>query len=350
MQAVLDYLRRVWQIIKEFWQGRERKDRMRFLLISSVALIGMIFAIIMLSRTSYGELYTGIDAAEVGEIRDILRANNVRNIVEGNTIKIPQEQVSEWRVTLAMEGYPKSGLDYSHIEGAAGFGMSDFDKQWRSVTQRQEDIRRSIMANSNVRDARVMITQPNNSGWIFASDVIPVTASVSLSLINPLSPAAVSGIISMTASAYPGLAEENVTVVDQNGFQLNPLPPGELDILASQAERVAQIERELESNLMRILTPIVGIDKSQVSVNATVNFDDVSSESVTYSPVVGNDEGIVVSLQESMEKAEGARMAGQVGGDENGGGGAVFEGTGGGAVLRRRMDSGSSEKEQVTNV
>jgi flagellar M-ring protein FliF len=318
LQAILDYLRRLWQIIKDFWQGIERKDRLRFIAISSVALIGVIIAVSMLTRTTFEPLFTGVEPAELAEVRDILAAGNVRYRIEGSTILIPESQVNEWLLTLANLGYPKSGVSYEYLDRISGFGTSDFEKRmWENINAR-ENLRSIIMNNPSIIGANVIISQPDNSSALFAREVTPVTASVALVTIDTLTPEQVGGIITLVSKGYPNLLPENVMVVDQYMTVLNPRDPTEFDVFAEKEQLKENMQSRFEREILKLLVPIFGADKVRVAVFLELNWDDEYVESITFSPVVGNEDGIIISLQETLEKATGGRQAGQPGADENG--------------------------------
>jgi flagellar M-ring protein FliF len=271
----------------------------------------------MLTRTTFAPLFTVTDNAELAEVRDILSANGVRYRIDGSTILIPEAQVNEWTLTLAGQGYPQSGSNYEWLDRISGFGTSDFEKRmWQNINAR-ENLRGVILTNPAVIDARVIISQPDNSSSLFAREAVPVTASVSLVLIDTLSPEQVSGIITAVSSGYPDLLPENVRVVDQWMNILNPRDPTEFDIYAEHEDIRLRMQERFEREILKLLTPIFGADRVRAAVHLVLDFDDRYMESITFSPVVGED-GIIVSLHETIERATGGRQAGQPGADENG--------------------------------
>jgi flagellar M-ring protein FliF len=309
----------MWQTFKDFWQNIERRDRLRFIAISSVAFIGIIIAVSMLTRTDFRVLYTGMDSVELAEVRDILSAGGVRYRIEGDTILIPEPLVKDWQLTLANQGFPKTGvITYDYLDRISGFGTSDFEKRmWQNIDAR-EGLRSTIMNHPFVTGANVIISQPDNSNALFGRETTPVTASVLLVLSEPLTPEQVTGIITLVSGGYPDLLPENVTVTDHNMNILNPREPTELDIYAEHEDIRLQMQSRFERGILRLLNPIFGADRVGAVVYVELDFDDRESESITFSPVVGNEDGIVVSLHETIERATGGRQAGQPGADENG--------------------------------
>ncbi|MGJ8868826.1 flagellar M-ring protein FliF, partial [Salmonella enterica subsp. enterica serovar Kentucky] len=85
----------------------------------------------------------------------------------------------------------------------------------------QGELERTIAALDEVADVRVHLTLPRSTGLLRGSN--PTKASVALTLVSgsTLSPAQVSGVQSLVASAVNGLPAEDVVVVDQRGQVLS---------------------------------------------------------------------------------------------------------------------------------
>lgn len=326
MQAILNYLRRFWQIIKEFWQKTERKDRMRFLVISSVALIGVIVAVVMLTRTNYVVLYPELDDAQIGEITGLLTAAGVRSKVEGNTILVPEGK-TDIRFSLAQQGYPKVGYSHGYLTNISGFGTSEYEKRLYTLIDKQESIRADLLTSPQIREAQVIISVPENTNILLKTEKIPITASVKLVLNEALTQEQVSGIAAMVASSYPDLLPENVVVTDQNMRTLNYKSPTDIDLYAEYQEIEAQAKVQLEQALNAIFIPMFGANRVRLQVFVDLNFDNHTIEKDTYDPVV-DDEGIARSIQEITEKAVGSTVGGQTGEDENGGDVPLYDETG----------------------
>lgn len=326
MQAILNYIRRFWQIIKEFWQKTERKDRMRFIVISSVALIGVIVATVMLTRTNYVVLYAELDDAQIGEITGLLTTAGVRSKVEGNTILVPEGK-TDIRFSLAVQGYPKVGYAHGYLAKITGFGTSEYEKRLYTLIDKQESIRADLLTSPQIRDAQVLISVPEDNNVLLKTEKIPITASVKLVLNEALTQEQVNGITAMVASSYPDLLPENVVVTDQNMRTLNYKSPSEVDLYATHQEIEQQAKLQFEQALNAIFVPMFGANRVRLQVFVDLNWDDHTIERETYDPVV-DDEGIVRSIQEITEKAVGGYVGGQTGEDENGGDVPLYDETG----------------------
>ena len=87
-------------------------------------------AILAFSGTSQNMrmLVSGADAQDLGEVVDVLKANKVEFEygASGDSILVPEDQVANLRMELAMKGLPKSGDVGYEIFDEGNFGISDF--------------------------------------------------------------------------------------------------------------------------------------------------------------------------------------------------------------------------------
>ena len=80
------------------------------------------------SSKSMRMLVSGADAKDLGEVVDVLKANQVEFEygASGDSILVPEDQVANLRMELAMKGLPKSGDVGYEIFDEGNFGISDF--------------------------------------------------------------------------------------------------------------------------------------------------------------------------------------------------------------------------------
>src|SRR5690554_3119157 len=112
----------------QFWKSRTRNQK--------GAIIGTLLGVIILAsiityfstRTTMVPLFTQLSAKESGEIAEVLTSQGVTyEIAPGGTnILVPEDQVDSLKVSLASQGYPKSGdINSTFFTENAGFGMTD---------------------------------------------------------------------------------------------------------------------------------------------------------------------------------------------------------------------------------
>ena len=124
-----------------------------------------------------------------------------------------------------------------------------------------------------VQGARVHLALPEKSA--FLRDSLPPRASVFLTLAagRVMDAGQVEAIVHLVSSSVPGLAQSDVTVVDQSGRLLSR---GEADEAGQLSERQLRHRVEVETLMRRrieaLLTPVVGLGNLSVEVTAGMDF------------------------------------------------------------------------------
>lgn len=175
-----------------------------------------------------------------------------------------------------------------------------------SGQQRAAELRRieselaySIRQMEGINDARVQLAIPEKT--YFIDDQKAATASVFLKLAHEnLDPKSVRGIASLVSHSVPELSMDDITVLNDAGWEIVERPTPE----SLEEELVASKERRLQEKLLRVLRM-----KYQDGVHAEVNvaLDFSKEEHRRYTPGGETDEGLVKdSLQVIHETLEGA--------------------------------------------
>ncbi|MCK9495408.1 MAG: flagellar M-ring protein FliF [Dehalococcoidia bacterium] len=274
--------------VTEMW-GSLSPVRKGLLTAAGVGLVALLFLVYSWSgRTEYVTLYTGLGAADSGEVVEQLRSQVVPYELEagGATIRVPAGQADELRVDFATQGLPTGGqVGFELFEGSS-FTATDFVQRLNFQRGLQGELARTIESFPDVQQARVHLVLPERS--LFVEDQSPATASVVVSLRPGRSMAAgeVDGIAHLVAGAVEGLAKDHITVLDERGVILYDgaqLTANDgLGLSTSQLTLQQQYEQRLEADVQSMLDRALGPAKSAVSVAATLNFDQVERQSETY--------------------------------------------------------------------
>jgi flagellar M-ring protein FliF len=198
---------------------------------------------------------------------------------DGSTILVSSARVAEVRLELASAGLPRSGRIGFELFDKSNFGASEFAEQVNYHRAIEGELERSIVSLREVEQARVHLSLAKDS--LYAEQRQPAKASILVKLRHAaaLSPQNVAAICQLTASAVPGLAPEQVTVVDTSGNLLNrPRAAGADDGTGagSQASEAAleyrkSIERDVESKIAQTLEPLLGVGHFRTGVSADVD-------------------------------------------------------------------------------
>jgi len=218
------------------------------------------------------------DADAAGIVAELKKQKVEYELADGGTtIKVPAERVHDIRLALMSSGTPIAG----------GVGFEIFDRQGLGATEQsqrvsyqralQGELARTIGALDGVAQARVHLVLPEST--LFRRDRQEARASVSVKL-EPgivLQPPQIFGIQRLVAAAVPGLEIGRVVVTDQHGLTLSASDA--LTVGGATGEGRLSMKRDVEEYVARKIVALLdrayGPGRAIVSVDATLNFDEV---------------------------------------------------------------------------
>jgi flagellar M-ring protein FliF len=243
--------------------------------LGAVALIWMTVAGAP-SRT----LFSGLPDSDKAAVVEALTSAGITNSLDRDTgaIKVSDDDYHRARMLLAAQGLPRGGQSGSEVVADMPLGASRAVEAERIRAAREADLARTIEAIDVVQTARVHLAAEQPS--VFVRERNNAAASVMLTLApgRTLGEGQVQAIVNLVASSVPGLAPEQVSVIDQNGRLLSSTGGN----AASQAsERQLAIQNQVEDRarqaITTLLTPIVGAGNFTTEVHAEMDFSEVQS-------------------------------------------------------------------------
>ncbi len=247
-------------------------------------------------------LYVGLEYEDAAEITTRLSATGVKYKLseDATTITVPKDQVSNTRLTLAGEGFPKSGRIGYEIFDENQIAMTEFLQSVNLVRALQGELEETLSGIDGVRQARVLLVIPEES--LFTEQQNPTTASVVLTLSGvKLRERQIEAVVNLVSSSVEGLHKEHVVIVDQEGNLLSE----EYDPLAraatKQFEMQRAVEHALEQKVQSLMDEVIGSGRSKVRINVDLDFSQKNTEERLYAPSSGGSSQIV--SEETNEKS-----------------------------------------------
>jgi len=275
MNKFTDLATKFRQNLVNFWSSM---DRMRRILIfgAIVALIGAIGLSLSLSeKQEYQYLYTDLSQDDVNQIVAALRQNNLTDFsVDQKGIKVPAQEVLKLRLKLAQEGLPNHGVVGWEKFDTQDFSRTDFEQRINKQRAIQGELSRTISLIDGITHAKVHIVSPKKS--VFIEEKIDTTAAVYLKT-RPgftLEKKQVKGIVNLVSKSVEGLNPNNVTIIDGEGKMLTEQETDDPNVKMTK-EMLAykrSLEKQYEENIRGIVGRVVGYDRVDVKVDATVDF------------------------------------------------------------------------------
>ncbi len=274
-----------------------------------VAVVGFIVFLILYNakpegKSGYKVLFDRLSAADTAMIVAQLEKDGIEyELVNENTISVPEEYVYQERVNIAALGFPKDNRVGFELFDTQEFGATSFDQNVKYLRALEGELARTIEGLRPIDSATVHLALPKES--VFVSKQIPPTASIAITYAENmrLTRKQVTGIKNLVASSVPKMTPENVTVVDADG-----IPLGEADEFTESSEQAkAQIiykkrlENAYEDKIVKVLAPFIGSEE-RVVAKVTMEFDFSKKDMVEE---VFDPENVVRSEQILEEKREG---------------------------------------------
>ncbi|WP_322893047.1 MULTISPECIES: flagellar basal-body MS-ring/collar protein FliF [unclassified Yoonia] len=232
-------------------------------LLVVVATLIVFAAILLLARGAGTKdmalLYGGLEARAAGDVIAALDQRGVIYEVRGTGIYVPTALRDSLRMGLAGEGLPATGSQgYELLDQLSGFSTTSqmFDAAyWRA---KEGELARTILANPNIRAARVHISPAPNRP--FDRDQTATAAVTVTTGGGTLAASHIKALQFLVAAAVPGLAPDSVAVIDDNGGLLSD-GDGQ-NSHQSGEDRAAALRLRAE----RLLAARVGIGNAVVEV------------------------------------------------------------------------------------
>ena len=265
----------------------------RYIAIGISVLLVLFIGFVASSGVSDGDgewegriLYANLEFDEAAEISNRLRIMEVphRLTPDATTILVPEDQYMDLRITLAGEGFPKSGRIGYEIFDEAQLAMTDFLQQVNYQRALQSELEETLVRIDGIRDARVHLVIPEPS--LFTDEQNPVTASVQLSLEGSikLKPERVDAISYLVSASVEGLNTENVVITDAGGNLLSEEKDPLVKMANKQFEMQQQVEQALEKKVQTLMDQVIGTDRSRVRINVQLDFSRTNIQNEIFEP------------------------------------------------------------------
>ena len=291
----------------EVIQTLDAKRRNTLLLSLVAILVLFIAAAAWLLSPKYNNLFEGMDeqsaAKTIARLEEQGVPFEVLQMRDGNTIKVPQEQVERLKVTMSAElGLPEvQGLE---LFDNADYSMTDFSQDVTYKRAIQGELARTISNMPGLKSARVHVTFAPKR--LFSSQKQPAKASIYVEQVEnvALAKAQVEGIKKLVANAIEKLEPQNVAVFNHKGEQIGLT---EASSFSNQLDKKYQAKLALEERLVekayRLLTLSISAEKIAVSADVVLNFDKRTRTKQGFA-ANGNGEGAILRQKETSVTRE----------------------------------------------
>jgi flagellar M-ring protein FliF len=244
-----------------------------------VAGIGLLTFMKWVSQPSYSVLVAGASSEETSAVIEELDKAGIDYKLTGNgtTVMVQSGTLGDAKLKIAGTdaGARTVGLE---LFDEQSFTSSDFQQRIGYQRALQGEITRALLQMDGITSATVQLAMPTER--LFTKDQQAVAASVLVGTSRNLTDSQVQSIVQLVSSSVPGLDPSNVAVTDTSGHLLSAEGTSNDDMVSV----TNQYELTLASKAESMLAQVYGPGKVVVRVAASLNFDEKTSESTTYTP------------------------------------------------------------------
>lgn len=266
------------------------KNKKYAIAIGAISIIlAITFSVGYSIKNKYGILFSGLDTYDAANVSKTLEDKGVETKIEGDTIYVPKEQVDKLRLELSPT-ITNGSKGFELMDEGSSLSMTDEEFQIKKVRMLQGELEKTIKTFPQVEDARVHITQGEESVFSKSSKEGKAAVYVALKSGSALDNSQIKSIISLVSASSKNVPKQNIEVIDQS---MNLLSEGIYDengnavqgvgLVASRAAE-KELSAELEKSVLSVLEPIFGRDKVKVTVNANLNFDTIEKNEIKIDP------------------------------------------------------------------
>lgn len=246
-----------------------------FLVALSASIAIGVYVAFWSQKPDYLPIAPGSTLANSSEILDALSRSNIPHKIDSYTgqIVVTSDKVQEARLRLAQEGVIAGEMPgFEILDKEQGFGESQFIKQTKYLRAIQGELSKTISKIQSINSARVQIAMPKQSSFVGSQSKPSASVFIDVYAGRPLSSNQVSAIVNLVATSVPGLAPEDVSVIDQNGTLLTSHGDGNMLIANENLEYQHKIESTYEQRVLELLEPIVGLHRVKAKAAAYIDF------------------------------------------------------------------------------
>jgi flagellar M-ring protein FliF len=254
-----------------FWQGLTQRARAGFIGGAVVILLVTAGLAWWVFHTEYQALFTDLKPQDAQAMTTELERLKIPYHLgdSGTSILVDKATVHATRIKLMGKELPLQGAVGLELFNNTDFGMTEFAQKINYQRALQGELTRTIQSLSEVREVRVLLALPEQG--LFKQATSKAKASITLTMRQgqALRAEQVVGVQRLVAAAVPGMATQDVTIVDGHGVALTRVEGGNADAEVNSAR--LELKRDTETYLSRKVAAV--LDRSFGAGQALASVD-----------------------------------------------------------------------------
>ena len=303
--------------VRERWKASSLRTRLIFVAAILTIIVSLSAGAYWIARDDYQVLFSDLSDQDAGAmVSELDRMKTPYRLADnGSTILVERDAVYKTRLKLMAKGMNLHGTVGFEIFNNADFGATEFAQKVNYQRAMQGELARTIMAFDEIKSARVHLVLPDSG--LFKRQTAKPKASVSLVMKggSALSPSQVAGIQRLVAASVPEITPSAVTIVDQHGTAISQqIPTEESEQIANgRLDTKKQVEEYLRRKIVSVLDRVLGPGKAIVSVDASLNYDQVRKTREDIVPLANTSGQSVGAITRKRESTQGGDIFSELG-------------------------------------
>lgn len=303
-------VRQISNQVTEKWNGLSKKHKIE-IGVGVGLLVVIIVVAAYLTRPQMRVLYNDkMDTKFVAQTTQVLGDNKIayKVINDGTNIEVNEDQYNAAVLALSLNGVTDTGYSFEDMINTT---MSTTENEWNERVKHltKEDLQTTLKQIKGVKDAVVQLNIPEEKNSFIQSKQ-ESSASVFLTLSEPLTSKQAEGIASFMAYAVKNLDKKNVIILDSNGNTI--YQGGEEASLALTQQQ--EVKKAAEAAIKEKVTDLLGDIYSDVRIspNLVLDFDHYIENNKEYT-AQGDDGQRGVIIQENTQSSSSTSTDGSGG-------------------------------------
>src|SRR3954453_9304910 len=189
------------------------RQRITILVVAIAVGAGLYSMVQWKKEADFRPLFTGVSPEDAASIVQKLKESGAEYRLPegGGAVLVPSSRLADLRLTMAAIGLPKSGRIGFELFDKVNLGATEFTEHVNYRRALEGELERTVMALSEIEQARVHLTFPKDSVFLEAQQPAKASVLVRLKPGAKLGQQNVAAINHLVASAVEGLSPDAVS-------------------------------------------------------------------------------------------------------------------------------------------
>ncbi len=318
-ETIRDYRLKITEWFKEL----SPKMRLAWIGGAIAILLVIVLLFVFMAQTKYVALVRGVSETKAAEITTKLDELGIAWQTENNAtaILVEEKSIDKARMQLAMAGITSDkGLTFEEVMSKLSFTQTTEEKNKMFLYQTKSELENALKTLAQVDDANIIINVKESTSFLnLDEDVSSASVQITVASGQTLSEDSIKGIENFVLTAIKGLTRETITIIDQNGVQLNQDSVNSASAEGKRRDKhQTELQDSIDQSIKTLLARIYGDSNISVATHIKLDFDSEQTSVTQYSPPIeGEVAGIIRSSNVLKENVVADSAGGVAGTDSN---------------------------------